>query len=363
MERKLSAKTGNKLTLTKSSDQTLSVFCQQLSTLLSSGLDLPEALQVLAQGIKQKAFRKDIEKTADFIQQGYAFSEAAAACPGSFPKLFVQMIRAAEMAGGLTLVLDQLSAYYERQGALHSQLLQVTLYPIIVLLLSVTILIVLMVKVVPIFVGIIQSMAGEVPVMTQVLVRIGEIMAKGWPVFLLIILITVLAIKILKRKPKYALVFGKIALRMPLIGAYFSDNACMQLAQTLSILLNGGVDLPEGLEVCSTAASNGAVSEALKFVRHEIIQGRPMYLSMEKAGVFPLELCQMVRVGEQTGTLKDTMDKAADFYLKSFTRRTKLLMTVLEPAVLIFVGIMVLLVLMAVMQPIYQVYQLYMDVM
>ena len=344
---------------TKPSEQELAIFCQQFGTLLASGLEIPEALQLLSEGVKKRSFKKDIVQVSILIRQGYALSEATATCPKSFPDLFTEMIGAAERAVGLTEVLDRLSEYYDRQAALHSQLLQVTLYPIIILILSVVVLTILLVKVVPLFVDIIESMNGSVPVATRILVGIGNGVAKGWPVILLLAIIGWAVCKLLAQKENAADFFGKLSLHLPVMGDFILSNNCMQFAQTLSILLKGGVDLPEALQVCQAITQNGAIKNALANSCEAIVQGQPLYESMEATGIFPAELNRMIRVGEETGELKTTMDRIADYYLKKFTRKTKMLMTILEPAVLIVVGVMVLLVLFAVMQPIYQVYELY----
>lgn len=343
----------------KVSPKELGIFCGELSVMLGAGVGIISCLKVLGGEGRKSPFCRDILSVMEKIKRGSSMSSAAAAYPKSFPPLFVSMVKAGEIGGSLDEIFKDLSGYFEEEADIRNRLFSAILYPFIVLIVAAAVIIFLIVTVVPIFVSIFESMGTDVPLMTRILLEIGRIFKFVIPIFILIII----SLAFLRKKSPpdslFRLRWDAFVLRLSGIGKTVYDLECVRFTKALSILLGNGVELMTSLKAAESIISNAVIRREFSKVRSSVRSGGQCSDLFKNSEIFEPEFYQMIRVGEQSGTLAEIFSKISDYYRTKGERNIKTFMTIFEPVVMIIVGLIVLFIVLSIMMPIYQIYQDY----
>jgi type IV pilus assembly protein PilC len=310
--------------------------------MLDAGLPLVQCLEILAQQQDNKFFQKVIFQTRADVEAGMTLADSMAKHPRVFEPLFTNMIAAGETGGILDIILQRLSTYLEKMVKLKSDVKSALIYPIAVIVISIIVISIIMIVVIPAFKNIFEGLLGpgeKLPWLTEIVVSISHFMAGYWWLIVLVVGIAVAAAKAWYKTDKGHHVIDAMILRLPIFGQIMKKIAVARFSRTLSTLLSSGVPILESLEITARTAGNIIVSEAIQKVRSGIEQGQTFVEPLKASGVFPIMVSQMIGVGEQTGALDAMLSKIADFYEQEVDAAIANLLSLMEPAMILFLGV------------------------
>ncbi|MEK6408947.1 MAG: type II secretion system F family protein [Acidobacteriota bacterium] len=320
----------------------LALFTRQFSVMLDAGLPLVQCLEILGQQQDNKFFQKVIFQTRADVEAGMTLADAMARHPRVFESLYTNMVAAGEAGGILDVILQRLSTYLEKMVKLKSDVKSALIYPIAVIVISIIVISIIMIVVIPAFKNIFEGLLGpgeRLPWLTEFIVSISQFMASYWWLIALVIGIIVFAAKTWYKTEKGQHFIDSLILKLPILGPIMRKIAVARFSRTLSTLLSSGVPILESLEITARTAGNVIVSEAIRKVRSGIEQGQTFVEPLKASGVFPIMVSQMIGVGEQTGALDAMLSKIADFYEQEVDAAVANLLSLMEPAMILFLGV------------------------
>ncbi|MFC1632207.1 type II secretion system F family protein [Candidatus Omnitrophota bacterium] len=336
----------------------LVIFARQLATMVDSGIPLVQALDVLAEQIENPTFREIVANLRDDIETGSSLSDALAHHPKVFSELFVNMVKAGESSGMLDDILERLATYLEKTAALMRKVKSSFVYPGLVTTMAIVITSILIFKVVPTFKGIFETLGGELPFITRMLIAFSDACKRGAPFMLGGIALIVFIIARILRTEKGKMQFDRMSLRLPIFGLLLRKVAIARFSRTLSTLVKSGVPILNSLEIVSKTAGNMVIKVAVEQVRTSIREGENIAEPLARSGVFPPMVTRMIGVGEQTGELEKMLTKIADFYEEQVDVAVSSLTSLIEPIIIVFLGVLVGGIVAAMFLPIFKITQL-----
>jgi type IV pilus assembly protein PilC len=338
--------------------QDLVVFTRQLATMMDAGLPLVQSLTALEEQTESKVFKSVLHQVAEKVEQGDAFSQALAIHPKVFSKLFVSMIQAGETGGFLAEILDRVASYLEATARLKKKIKSAMAYPTIVCVVAISIALFLIIKVIPIFAGIYKDFGAKLPGPTQVLIQISEIL-RAYFIFVMVSLgAVVIAFAKLKHTKRGAEIWDRLKLRMPVFGKLIHKIAITRFARTFAALLRSGVPILETLRIVGQSSGNTLVETAAAETACGIERGDNLALAMGAHKVFPPMLVRMVSAGEQTGKVDVMLEKISEFYDEEIEATLSGLTSLIEPLLIVFLGVVVGSIVICMFLPIFKLNQI-----
>jgi type IV pilus assembly protein PilC len=315
------------------------LFARQFSTMIDAGLPIIQCLDILCSQQSNTTFKKMLKEIKESVEGGATLAEALKKFPKQFDSLFVNMIAAGETGGILDAILRRLAAYMEKAAKLKAQVKGAMTYPIVTLIIAVMVLAVILVFVIPVFEEMFADFGGELPVPTQIVVAMSD-MVKSKIVYIIIgLVLFVIAFKKFYGTEKGREVIDNLLLKIPVFGDLLRKVAVAKFTRTMGTMLASGVAILEALDIVAKTAGNKTVEKAIYSVRKGISEGRTMADPLAQSGVFPSMVCQMIGVGESTGALDAMLEKIADFYDEEVDQAVENLTALIEPFMLVFLGV------------------------
>ncbi|MPY88151.1 MAG: type II secretion system F family protein [Luteitalea sp.] len=330
------------------------VFNQELATLLKAGMPLVQSLDILRRNVPNATFKAVLDDVYERVRSGTSLSEAFDAQSGLFSPIYTASLLAGERSGGLEQVLRRYVTYVKVLGAVRRKTLSALVYPGILLVLSLLVVTFIIVWVVPQFSAFYSSFDAELPLVTRMMIGLSTAIRER--LFLLVALVVLVAVlvRLWWRQPGQRVRVHRAFLKMPWLGDIVRKFATSQLARTLGTLLGGGIPLVSALETAARAVGNRYVAAETAKLAHQVREGQPLAAAMATHGVFPDVAVKMVEVGEATGALQDMLHAIADFYDEEIEARLARFVTLVEPTLLIIMGIVIATLLLALYFPIFQ---------
>ncbi len=325
----------------KASADDLVVFSRQLATMVDAGIPLVGALDALQDQMEKEGFKNIVRKVRDQVEGGLSLSEALSKQPNVFSPFFINMVKAGESSGDLDEILDRVAIYMEKTIALIRKVKSSLIYPAVVIMMAIAITTFLIIFVVPTFKSIFATIGVELPLPTQILIAISDIMRK-W--ILLVIIAIAAFIFILSRVTKTergALAWDSMMLKLPVLGVLLRKVAVARFARTLSTLQKSGVSILTALEIVGKTSGNKVIEMAVIQTKMSIKEGESIAQPLAASKVFPPMVTRMISVGEQTGKLEEMLSKIADFYESEVDAAVSGLTSLIEPLIIAFLGIVV----------------------
>jgi type IV pilus assembly protein PilC len=321
----------------------LSIFTRQFSVMIDAGLPLVQCLEILAQQQDNKYFQQILLQVRQDVEEGSTLAAAMARHPRVFDQLYSNMVEAGETGGILDLILQRLSTFIEKIVKLKRDVVSAMIYPTAVILLAIVAVAVIMIVVIPQFQMIFLGLLGpgeQLPLPTRIVVGISNFLA-GWGglVILASIIAFVIAVRFYYRTPGGRRNIDRLLLRIPIIGDIFRKISVARFSRTLSTLLSSGVPILQSLDITAKTAGNVIIEEAIIKVRNGVERGENFADPLKATEVFPNMVSQMIGIGEQTGALDAMLGKIADFYEQEVDSAIANLLTLIEPALIAFLGI------------------------
>lgn len=332
------------------------IFCRQFATLIRASVPIVEATNILADQTESKALKKTLAKVEQEIKGGIPFSDAVEKHPKVFPSLFANMVRAGEMTGNLDDTLERMATYYEKQHALKKNIQSTMAYPAILTVLIFGVVIFLMVFIIPQFTGIYEQFDTELPAITQLVIKMSEIIqALWWLVILLILLAIGIFTFIFKTNKQFAYSVHVLILKFPVFGKLLQKAAIARMTRTLSSLFTSAVPILEALEIVAKVIGDPVISKVVTDSRNNLEAGGTLSEPLAAHWVFPPLVHQMIAIGEQTGTLDFMLAKIADFYEEDVDRTVDTLKSLIEPMMIVLLAAVVGFIVLSVMIPMFSI--------
>jgi type IV pilus assembly protein PilC len=316
-------------------------FTRQLAVFMKAGVSIMEALEVIVEETQGKMLRKIIFDLIDSLRAGDTYATACAAHPEAFPNFYVGILESAELTGNLDQVLNQLAEYIDRDQVARTKVTSALIYPAVVACMSVVTVLVLTVFVLPRFRVFFASLNAKLPLVTRMLMSMAGFIGHWWYAEVALVIIIVGGYSAMRRSDKGRAQLDAIILKLPVIGDITQTAVLERICRILSSMLRAGVDLPRSMAVTADSANNAVFHRALDEVRDAMMQGQGLAGPIARTGLFPGAARQMFRVGEETGTLDQQLSVAADYYNRELETKLERATALFEPAIIVFMGVVV----------------------
>ncbi len=338
----------------KASDKDIAIFTRQFATMIDAGLPLVQCLDILSKQADNKAFASVINEIRQDVEAGSTYADSLKKHPTVFGDLYANMVAAGELGGILDTILNRLSKYIEKNIKLKRQVKAALFYPSTIVAVAFIVIIVLLVYVIPIFAKMFTDFGGTLPAPTRMVIGASNFMRSN-----ILIIIGIMAAVIIGARKYYKtqngrLVIDSIVLRMPVFGMLARKIAVAKFTRTLGTLISSGVPILDGLDIVAKTSGNKVVEKAIYATRQSISEGKTLSEPLETSKVFPPMVVQMIAVGETTGALDAMLSKIADFYDDEVDSTVGILTSLLEPILMIFLGIVIGFIVVAMYLPIFK---------
>lgn len=337
----------------------VTVMARQLATMISSGLSLLRALYVLEDQTEAPKLKRAIVAVRQDVEAGLSLSQAMGKHPKIFNDLFVAMVRAGETGGNLEEVLERVAVQLEKDDNLRRTVRSAMVYPILIGAFAVLTLIGMVLFIIPIFAKMFKDLHGQLPLITRFMIGVSDAMRSYWYLLILVPIVGVWAFRKWKRTNRGGLLWDQLKLRFPMkIGDIVRKIAVARFARTLGTLTASGVPILQALDITAKTAGNRVISDPMSEVAERVREGQPLAVPLARTGVFPVMVTQMLSVGEETGAVDTMLHKLADFYDDEVATMLKSLTSIIEPLMMIGVGVIVGVVVIAMYMPMFKIFDL-----
>ena len=320
----------------------VAVFSRQIATMMSSGVPMIQAFDIIADGQKNVRFKNVLIDVKQSIEGGLSLHEALGQYPLQFDELYCNLVHAGETSGVLDTVLDTVATYKERTEAIKKKIKKALFYPMMVLAVVFIVILIMLLFVVPVFAKTFQDAGASLPAPTQFLLDASHFVQHYWYILIGLIGGSIAAVIIAKKRSvKFAHFLDRVALKLPVMGSIIRNSAIARFSRTLGVTFRAGVPLVEALDAVAGATGNSVYGDAVKQMRDDISVGHQLQLAMKQTGVFPNMVVQMTAIGEESGSLDSMLFKVAEFYEEEVSNAVDTLSTLLEPIIMVVLGTIV----------------------
>ncbi len=332
----------------------LALFCKQVHAMLKSGVTFANILEILKYQTENKRLRKHIRAMHEELQKGHTFSETLKQRKGAFPDIFVSMAEAGELSGNMDAIMDRLSKHFEKEYKIENKIKSAMLYPIILSVVCIFVVFFLITSIMPTFIEMYVTSGVSLPLLTKVLINFSSFLKQYW--FLLVLGITgfVFIISYIFKIPDIRIKKDYIKLKIPLLKMLITKVAASRFSRTLAILTGSGVSLLSALDTVSGVTENFYVSQKILEMKEDVRRGLPLSALLQNQGIFPPIVCHMVKIGEDSGSLEEMLDKAADFQDEEIDTAVSRLTTLIEPVMIVIMAIVIGFIVLSMVLPMFE---------
>lgn len=329
----------------------MAVFCRQFVSILRAGVSVASVLAMLGQQTSNKKLRAAIREMQADVEKGESLATSMRRHPKIFPAILVNMVAAGESSGNLEESFRQMELYFERSKRTKSKVTSAMIYPCVLIVVMIVVLIVMMTKIIPNFLKTFEDMDAELPKLTQGVMAVCEWFESWWWVPLLVLVALIVGGVLFHRTDKGKHFFGWLARKTPVVGNLTVKTACATFCRTMEVLIGSGLTLTDSMDLAASNMGNIYYLEAIRDARGMVAEGTPLRESLVRTGIFPPIVSNLVGVGEETGDLQSMMGKVADYYDEEVDEATKKLLNLMEPAIIIFMAVFVVIIVLAIYLP------------
>lgn len=320
----------------------IAIFSRQIATMMKAGVPIVGALEIIGSGNKNPKMQQLVNAIRADVESGSSLSEAIGKHPVQFDELYRNLVRAGESAGVLETVLDTVATYKENLEALKGKIKKALFYPTAVVAVALIVSAILLIFVVPTFEEVFQGFGADLPAFTKMVIGLSDFMVAWWWLILLVIVGTGIAtVMAFKRSLAFQHFVDRLILKLPVIGQIMHNSAVARFSRTLAVTFKAGVPLVEALDTVAGATGNTVYEKAVLRMRDDVAVGYPVNMAMKQTNMFPHMLVQMTAIGEEAGALDTMLFKVAEFYEQEVNNAVDALSSLLEPMIMVFLGVVV----------------------
>ncbi len=336
----------------------IAMLTRQLATMMKAGVPLVQSFDIVADGLENKGLQELVVSIRNDISSGSGFAASLRKHPKHFDDLYCNLVDSGEKAGALEAMLDRIATYLEKTELLKKKVKKAMTYPIAVIVVAIVVTAILLVKVVPQFESLFQGFGAELPVFTQMVVRLSEWLQTWWFVVLLGIVGTIFLFKESKRRSqKFSDIVDKYVLKLPVVGEILDKSAVAKFGRVLSTTFAAGVPLVDALDSVAGATGNAVYRDAIQRIKNDVSSGTQLQASMRQQDIFPVMAVQLTAIGEESGNLDEMLQKVAEHYEAVVDDMVDNLTALMEPMIMAVLGVLVGGLIIAMYLPIFQMGQ------
>ena len=335
--------------------QDIALFTRQMATMMKAGVPLLQSFDIIGEGFDNPAMRKLVDEVKQEVAAGNSFAAALRKKPEYFDELYCNLVDAGEQAGALDTLLERVATYKEKSESLKAKIKKAMTYPLAVVFVAIIVTGILLIKVVPQFESVFKSFGAELPAFTVMVIGLSKLLQEGWWIALGLLIAAIFGVRrALRTSQGFRDTMDTWLLKLPLIGTLMYKSAVARFARTLSTTFAAGVPLVEALESVAGATGNVVFKRAVLRIRQDVSTGMQLNFAMRTAGIFPNMAIQMTAIGEESGALDDMLDKVAGFYEAEVDNMVDNLTSLMEPFIMVVLGVVVGGLVVAMYLPIFQ---------
>lgn len=332
----------------------ISIFCRQFSTIITSGISIMRGLEIVKQQTENPKLKSTLEAVLDDVQRGVGLSDAMER-HDAFPRMLINMVEIGEASGTLDKIMDRMAIYYEKEYKLSQRVKQALTYPIVLGCVSILVVVFLVTTVIPSFVNMLGDKSA-LPLPTKIVMGLSNFMVTKWYLLVLGIIGIVGGVIAYKNSDSGRLQLDGILLKLPIYGKIYKKIITSRFARTFGILMGSGVPLIQSFSICSNVVGNAVIKELLDSTSDAVKKGAGIGDTLATKGVFPLMLTQMIKIGEESGTLDEVLEKTSDFYDTEVDTASTQLTTMIEPVIIVALGLVVGFIIISIMLPMFSMF-------
>jgi len=344
---------GNKISL---STKDIAMLCRQLSSMLSAGVTLVKALNILYLQMEKKNIKESIKRLYESVQRGEQLSEALRKQGSVFPEIMLSMVEAGEASGRLDHVITKLAEQFEKDVKLKAKIRTALTYPIILVVLMIAVVLILVTQVLPIFMSMFTASGMTLPLLTRILIGFSDILRGYWYMVILGIGVFIFAFRTYISRESGLRSWHSLLLRLPVVGVTITKISAVRFTRTLSTLLASGMTLLQALEIVIKVVGNRVVMDGLNITKEDIRKGMNLSQSLRKVSALPPMVYSMIGIGEESGTMEKMLEKCAEYYDDEVENSIQKLVGMMEPILIIIMGVVVGFIIVAMILPIFDIY-------
>ncbi|HCW52362.1 MAG TPA: type II secretion system protein F [Clostridium sp.] len=334
----------------------IAIFCRQFYTMLNAGVPILTCLDILSNQIVNEKLSKAVKAVSDDVERGEILSDSMKKHEEVFPNFLTTVVTAGEASGNLETIMLRLSDNYEKENKVNNKVRNAMIYPTFLSLVAVTSVMFILVYVMPTVMQIFSESGTQLPWMTKLLIRVSSGIQNNWILLIFLLVLIILGISIFSKTDHGILFFSKLKLKFPLVKKVTQMLIVSRFTRTLSILLGSGLPLVDSLEIIARISGNKIVEDAMINIKNDVMRGESLYSSMKQSKVFPPMLYSMIKIGEETGALEGILNKTADFYDEELDSTIQNAVSLLEPILIIIMGLVIAFLVMSIMVPLFDSY-------
>jgi type IV pilus assembly protein PilC len=325
----------------KVKEKDIIIFSRQFSTMIDAGLPIIQCMDILQSQQENPTFKKMLKEIKESVESGATLADSLKRYPKHFDNLFVNMVAAGEAGGILDIILKRLSGYMEKAAALKRKVKGAMVYPAITIAVAIIVVAIILVFVIPVFQEMFADFGSALPAPTLIVIAISEFVKSKIHYIIGAVILFAIAFRQYYKTSKGRLVVDAVMLKLPVFGILLRKVAVAKFTRTMGTMLGSGVAILDALDIVAKTSGNKVVENAIYSVRTGIAEGRTMADPLQASGVFPAMVCQMIAVGESTGALDAMLEKIADFYDEEVDQAVENLTAMIEPMMIVFLGVVI----------------------
>lgn len=332
------------------------LFCHQFSSINGAGVSVVDSFMMLADQTENEALAAAIKEVHTSISKGETLANSMRKQSGVFPEMLVNMVDAGETSGSLDKAFDRMAVQFEKDAALQQAVKKAITYPIILLVVMAGVIFVVMTFVIPTFMNMFADLDVEMPAITMAVIHISDFFVAWWWLMLILIIGIIFGWKAYASTESGKEVTSSLALKLPVLGPVKTKSACARLGRTLCTLLSAGVPMVDAIEITGRSMENLLYKRAMKEAKEQVMRGVPLSKPLKSCGLFPSMVIHMVAIGEETGNIEKMLENVANYYEDDVQLATEQMMTILEPAIIVVMAVVVGFLVIAILSPMFTLY-------
>jgi Type II secretory pathway, component PulF len=334
----------------------IAIFCRQFYTMLNAGATISMCLSILGQQITNKKLKNSVISVDEHVRKGLTFSEALKKQGNIFPDLFINMVNSGEVSGTLDTIMSRMAEHYEKESKINNKVKGAMVYPTILGIISIGVVIGMLTFVMPIFVGMFKDNGVVLPLPTKMLLGASSFLKTFWYLFIIIVFGIAFILNYYFKTENGQVFLSRVKLTLPILKNINEKIIVSRFTRTLSTVLASGVNLIQALQVVSKVLGNKIIESKVMEVREQMMKGGVLSEPLTKAGFFPPMLCSMIKIGEESGSLDEILDKTADFYDDELDTAIQQFTSILEPLMILFMGVVIGFMVISMLLPMFDMY-------
>ena len=341
----------------RASARDYSIFCRQFVSIISAGVSIINALEMMRDQTENRTLKKALGEVYEDVSKGESMAGAMKKHSKVFPSMLCNMVEAGEASGSMEVAFERMAVQFEKENKLKQSVKKAMIYPIVLLVVMVGVLFLMMIWVIPNFMGMFAELDTELPPITQAVVNMSDFVIAKWWLILLVVAAAIALFKAYAASPSGKFVLGGIALKIPVFGKLQTKSECARLGRTLCTLLGAGVPMMDAIEITGRSMENVHYKKAMMDAKDQVMRGMALSRPLKTCGLFPPMVVHMVSIGEETGNIETMLENVANYYEDDVQVATEQVMALMEPMIIVVMAIVVGVLIMAIMQPMLTLYE------